>query len=190
VNYSWNIPSGNLKGVSEKVLGGWNLSGVTTIQDGTPLTITDKAGASVFGLQGFSRAQMCSGSTYADISTPGGLTSRLGGASGGPGYLNAKAFCTSQLPAIGDGTGFGNSGIGVLLGPGQFNWDVSLAKTTRVGGLREDATLQFRAEFFNLFNHAQFSNPAVAVDSAGSFGQITSLSVNPRLIQFGLKYTF
>ena len=190
VNYSWNIPSGNLKGVSEKVLGGWNLSGVTTIQDGTPLTITDKAGASIFGLQGFSRAQMCAGSTYADISTPGGLTSRLGGASGGPGYLNAKAFCTSQLPAIGDGTGFGNSGIGVLLGPGQFNWDVSLAKITRVGGLREDATLQFRAEFFNLFNHAQFSNPAVAVDSAGSFGQITSLSVNPRLIQFGLKYTF
>ena len=78
----------------------------------------------------------------------------------------------------------------MLLGPGQFNWDVSLAKMTRVGGLREEATLQFRAEFFNLFNHAQFSNPVVAVDSAGSFGQITSLSVNPRLIQFGLKYTF
>jgi hypothetical protein len=56
--------------------------------------------------------------------------------------------------------------------------------------LHEDATLQFRAEFFNLFNHAQFSNPAVAFDSAASFGQITALSVNPRLIQFGLKYTF
>jgi len=59
-----------------------------------------------------------------------------------------------------------------------------------VGGIREDGTLQFRAEFFNVFNHAQFSNPAVAVDSAASFGQITSTSVNPRLIQFALKYAF
>jgi len=190
LNYSWDIPVGNLTGAASKVLGGWNLSGVTTIQDGTPLTITDKNGASIFGLQGFSRAQMCAGATYANIATPGGLTSRLGGASGGSGYLSSQAFCTNQLPAIGDGTGYGDSGIGVILGPGQFNWDVSLAKTTRVGGLHEDATVQFRAEFFNLFNHSQFSNPAVAVDSPASFGQITGLSVNPRLIQFGLKYIF
>jgi hypothetical protein len=188
LNYSWNIPTGNLKGAGDKLLGGWNVSGVTTIQDGTPLTITDKNGASIYGLQGFSRAQMCPGATYANIATPGDITTRLGGVSGGPGFLNASAFCAT--PALGDGTGFGNSGIGVLLGPGQFNWDVSVAKITKVGGLHEDATLQFRAEFFNLFNHAQFSNPAVAFDSAASFGQITALSVNPRLIQFGLKYTF
>jgi hypothetical protein len=60
---------------------------------------------------------------------------------------------------------------------------------TKVGGLREDATLQFRTEFFNAFNHAQFNNPAVNV-ALGSFGQITSTSVNPRLIQFALKYAF
>ncbi len=190
VNYSWDIPYGNLKGVSQRLLSGWNLSGITTVQDGTPLTITDKNGASIFGLQGFSRAQICAGDTYASIPTAGGLTSRLGGISGGPGYLNAAAFCTNQLPQIGDGTGFGNSGIGVILGPGQFNWDLSLAKVTRVGGLSEGATLQFRTEFFNVFNHTQFSNPAVAVDSPASFGQITGTSVNPRLIQFGLKYVF
>jgi len=189
LSYSWNIPYGNLKGVSGKLLSGWNLSGVTTIQDGTPLTITDKNGATIYGLT-TSRAQMCAGKTYADIPTAGDLDTRLGGVSGGPGFFSPTAFCTSQLPKIGDGTGFGNSGIGVILGPGQFNWDVSLAKTTRVGGIREDGTLQFRAEFFNIFNHAQFSNPAVAVDSAASFGQITSTSVNPRLIQFALKYAF
>ena len=50
----------------------------------------------------------------------------------------------------------------------------------------------FRAEFFNLFNHAQFNNPAVVDFSKASttFGQITSTSVNPRLIQFALKYVF
>jgi hypothetical protein len=79
----------------------------------------------------------------------------------------------------------------VILGPGQFDWDVSLAKTTTVGGITERATLQFRAEFFNLFNHPQFSNPVgLDVNSAASFGQITSMSVNPRLIQFALKYAF
>jgi hypothetical protein len=65
------------------------------------------------------------------------------------------------------------------------------------GGLREDATLLFRAEFFNAFNHPQFSftvnNDSAAGNqdaSAATFGQITTSSVNPRLIQLVLKYTF
>jgi len=61
---------------------------------------------------------------------------------------------------------------------------------TKVGGLNEGATLQFRTEFFNAFNHAQFSVPAVVDFSKTTFGQITSTSVNPRLIQFALKYAF
>jgi hypothetical protein len=169
------------------LINGWNLSGLTTVQDGTPLTITDGSGATIYGLQN-SRAQMCSGMKYADIATAGDLTSRIGGVSGGPGYLNMQAFCPP--PAVGNGTGYGNSGIGVILGPGQFDWDVSTAKTTRVGGIAENATLQFRAEFFNFFNHPQFSNPAVNVNQPSSFGQLTGLSVNPRLIQFALKYLF
>jgi hypothetical protein len=57
--------------------------------------------------------------------------------------------------------------------------------------LKEDAALQFRTEFFNAFNHAQFNNPAVVdVSKATTVGQITSTSVNPRLIQFALKYVF
>jgi hypothetical protein len=88
-----------------------------------------------------------------------------------------------------NGTGWGNTGIGVILGPGQFNFDAALSKTTVVGGVHENATLQFRTEFFNMFNHPQFNTPAL-VDSAATFGQITSTSVNPRIIQLALKYIF
>ena len=77
----------------------------------------------------------------------------------------------------------------IFQGPGQLNFDTSLIKTTKVGGINENATLQFRAEFYNLLNHTQFSNPQLRVD-LGNFGQITSTSVAPRLIQLALKYTF
>jgi hypothetical protein len=188
IDYSWDLPFGQHTGLVGKLVNGWNLSGVTTLQDGTPLTINDGSGATIYGLTN-SRANMCPGATYGSIATSGDLTSRLGGASGGPGYLNLSAFCAP--PSIDGGTGYGNSGIGVLLGPGQFDWDVSLAKTTIVGGINERAMLQFRAEFFNLFNHPQFNNPVgLDVNQPTSFGQITGMSVNPRLIQFALKYAF
>ena len=74
-------------------------------------------------------------------------------------------------------------------GPGQDSWDITLAKLTKVGGIRENATLEFRTEFFNAFNHPQFGNPTTNVGSA-AFGNITIRSVNPRLIQFALKYSF
>ena len=66
---------------------------------------------------------------------------------------------------------------------------MALNKTTRVGGLSEAATVQFRAEFFNSFNHPQFTTPGT-VFGTGSFGKIGATSVAPRIIQFGLKYIF
>ncbi len=195
INYSWDIPYKRTNGFAGKLLGGWNLSGVTTIQDGQPMNITDIDGGSIYcgGCQAAfsnvqSRAEMAVGATYADVPTAGGVEARLGGVSGGPGYINSKAF--GALPVIGDGTGWGNSGVGILLGPGQFNFDAALIKTTRVGGLSENATLQFRSEFFNLFNHPQFANPVSTDVTQVNFGWITATSVNPRLIQFALKYIF
>ncbi len=194
LNYSWDLPIGNREGLTGKLLSGWNLSGVTVVQDGTPLTITDTRGGTIYGFgpgsSVTSRAQFCSGMGPANVGTPGGVGARLGGSVlGGPGYFNAAAFCTT--PVIGNGTGYGDSGVGIILGPGQFNWDMALLKMTKVGGLREDATLQFRTEFFNAFNHPQFNNPGVVdVSKASTFGQITTTSVNPRLIQFALKYVF
>jgi hypothetical protein len=194
VNYSWDLPSRNMAGFVGKLASGWNLSGVTIVQDGTPMSITDTRGGTIYGFgpgaQVTSRAQFCSGMGPANVPTAGGVEARLGGSVlGGPGYFNAAAFCTT--PVIGNGTGYGNSGVGIILGPGQFNWDMAVLKTTKVGGLREDATLQFRTEFFNAFNHPQFNNPAVVdVSKTTTFGQITTTSVNPRLIQFALKYVF
>ncbi len=78
---------------------------------------------------------------------------------------------------------------GSIRGPGNDNWDTTLAKETKVGGLREDATLTFRTEFFNVWNHAQYQNPGTAVGTS-SFGVINQSSVAPRLIQFALKYQF
>jgi hypothetical protein len=195
INYNYSLPAGHFDGIAGKLTSGWVLSGVTIVQDGTPLTVTDTRGGTVYGFGGagneLSRAQYCAGMSAANAASTGSVQQRLGGANGGQGWFNKSAFCA--IPAIGsDGiaTGYGDSSIGIVLGPGQFNWDMSLTKTTKVGGVREDATLQFRTEFFNTFNHPQFSNPAVVDFSKGTFGQITSSSVNPRLIQFALKYAF
>ena len=164
------------------------------VQDGTPLTITDTRGGSIYGFGSgsaiTSTAEFAAGMGSANVATPGGIEARLGGATGGPGYFNKAAFGTT--PVIGNGTGYGNSGFGIILGPGQFNLDATLQKTTKVGGIREDAALVFRTEFFNVFNHPQFANPTGSqLDvSKSTFGQITSTSVNPRLIQFALKYVF
>jgi hypothetical protein len=185
LNYSWDIPSGHLKGAGAQVLGGWNVSGLTTIQDGQPMSLYDSAGGGVYGLTGgVSRVQMAPGMTYASLVTPGGVENRLNN------YFNQSAL--ANIPYIGSDPGatvWGNSGVGIIFGPGQFNFDATISKTTRVGGIHENAALQFRAEFFNLFNHPQFNNPDNG-RTDGSFGQISSTSVNARLIQLALKYIF
>ena len=187
INYAYLLPFGTHQGFLGFLTSGWNLSGVTTIQNGTPLTITDSAGGTIYA-SGDSRAQMRAGDTYSSIKTPGGVEDRLGGASGGPGYLNPLAFDSKALPQIGNGTGYGNAGIGIILGPGQFNFDLSLEKTTHI---TERQTVIFRAEAFNLFNHPQFLNPGtLAVSTPATFGQITASSVNPRILQLALKYVF
>jgi Carboxypeptidase regulatory-like domain len=200
VNYSYDLPFGKHSGGLGLLANGWNVSGVTTIQDGTPLTVTDQRGGTVYALGTYdtARAEVCPGASYGSIATSGGIESRLGGRSGGPGYLNPNAFATPMgncpmiappvAPFSPDGsTLFGDSGAGILLGPGQFNWDISLIKTTNI---TERQQVIFRAEFFNAFNHAQFSNPFLAVDTPATFGQITTTSVGPRIIQFALKYVF
>ncbi len=216
INYSYELPFGKHNGVAGKLLEGWNLSGVTTIQDGSPMTFVDGGAGTAYGTNGtgttsgFGRAQLCPGATAATIATSGGIESRLGGYSGGPGYFNTSAFCaapaimpngvtiTTQAACPTCATLFGNSGNGILLGPGQFNFDVSILKTTR---MTERSTLQFRAEFFNLFNHPQFGTLDPGSGTGGTQsslpqplsqgqGNIISTSVNPRVIQLGLKLIF
>ncbi len=190
INYSYNLPFGTHTGLLGTVANGWNVSGVTTVQDGTPLTITDQNAGTVFDLGDYDtpRAQMCPNTTYRSIATPGGMISRLNN------YLNINAFCpapiapyATETPGTAAPTLYGNSGVGVIQGPGQFNWDISLMKPFKI---TERHQLLFRTEFFNTFNHPQFGNPATAISTPSTFGQITTTTVNPRIMQFALKYSF
>jgi hypothetical protein len=199
INYSWDLPFGKHDGLVGKFTNGWSLAGVTVVQDGLPLTITDTRGGAIYGIGGpsaqLSTVEFATGMTAANVATSGGDEARLGGPiNGGPGWFNKAAFGTlpvvGAINGVGGGTGWGNSGVGINLGPGQLNFDSTLQKTTKVGGLHEDAALVFRAEFFNAFNHAQFSTPVSTDFSSPTFGQITQTAVNPRLIQFALKYVF
>jgi hypothetical protein len=159
------------------------------------MTIIDTNTGTAYGTNGsdesvgISRAQLCAGVTRDQLGTSGDIRKRLGGASGGSGYINQSAFCNAPLVpfSVADATEFGNSGVGILLGPGQFNWDLAATKNTKIA---EGQNLQFRAEFFNVLNHANFANPAVQRNTPGTFGTITATSGNPRIIQFALKYAF
>jgi len=220
VNYSWDLPGYNRRGLAGAFIGGWNLSGVTTVQDGTPLMLIDESAGSAYGVPntnndstGYGRPQMCPGMTYADIPASGGVEARLNG------YWNTSAFCgppaimpngttifystspsnsgAAQCQAANGGvpcaTLYGNAGPGILKGPGQFNFDAALLKTSHI---RETLLMQLRFEFFNLFNHPQFADPGAAGSSDNTLAdvhannKITDTSVGPRIIQLGLKFMF
>ena len=96
-------------------------------------------------------------------------------------WIDTTAICAPAAIGSDGSTAYGNAGQSVMQGPGQFNTDFSLGKTFRVGGLREDAVLAFRTEFYNALNHPQFANPGTSLNTA-TFGVITQNSVAPRLI--------
>jgi hypothetical protein len=193
--YSYDLPFGSPKGALGKLATGWNVSGNVIVQTGTPLTVTDTAaGTAYYGAAnpgspegGSSTAQLAPSITYSQIPTSGGVESRLGGASGGPGFLNKSAFANPTVISSDGATLFGNSGAGIFRGPDQINFDVSLIKNTRI---TERHNVQFRTEFFNIANHPVFANPTLARNNANLFGVINQTIGNPRLVQFALKYSF
>jgi len=205
VSYQYQLPF-RASGSLQKIVEGWSLSGVTLVQSGNPITLFDSRGGSAYGMlssgtyeNGLSRAQLCPGMTYKDIATKGSVKERLG-RTGDPTttrFFNIAAFCAP--PTIDLGTGFGDTGVGIVRGPGQANFDFSITKLTTIA---EGKTLQFRTEFFNLFNHAQFAipvgtqvgglagNQTIYPSNPNLFGVITGTSVNPRLIQLALRLQF
>jgi len=221
VNYSYDLPFGNgTTGVEEKLIKGWNVSGVTIAQSGDPLTfIAPGVTGTAFGtsttsyLTGLTTAQLCPGFS-GSLKTPGGARKNLGdfwnynafgtftGPPVSPGGPATYVPCPSAPVPFGDATAtsYGNTGTGIVLGPGQFNWDISILKNTQI---TERVRMQFRADFYNAFNHAQFADPGagsfgsigfenVTTTIAGQpiYGQITHTNVNPRLIQFGVHFLF
>ena len=102
------------------------------------------------------------------------------------GQLISEFFDTSLFVPNAIGT-FGNTGKNILRGPRFFNTDFGMLKNTRI---TERAALQFRAEFFNLFNNVNFNQPDNYVsDGPGVFGGIFSAK-DPRILQFALKLLF
>ena len=178
-NFVWQAPSA-AKGVHGALANGWMVSGVVTIQSGNPLTFTNGAFTNIYG--GTSRAQMCPGFNYGGIINSGAVDTKLSS------YFNINSMNCAPV-AIGNGYGWGSSGVGIVLGPPESAADLSLGRTFKTPGPTETSNVQFRAEFYNALNHPNFSNPGTTVNSS-SFGQITSMSVAPRLVQFGLKYVF
>jgi hypothetical protein len=185
-NYDYQLPApAQGKGFAGTILTGWSMAGIIIIQSGLPMTLTDPKGGGVYGGAGTSTITLCPGESNASLATSGRDQTRLGN------WINAGPTVICPAPVVGpDGsTGYGNTGLNIISGPGQFNTDFSIGKRTTVGGIRENAELAFRVEFYNSFNHPQFANPGTTYGTA-TFGVITQSSVAPRLIQFGVKYLF
>jgi len=184
VNFDYQLPAPvGVHGAAGAALKGWSLTGIIIMQSGLPMTLTDPNGGSVYGKAATSTITLCPGASYGSLVTSGGTDTRLNN------WINTSAICAPMVAGPDGSTAYGTAGQSIMNGPGQFNTDFSLGKKTRVGGLREDAILAFRMEFYNALNHPQFSNPGTTLDSA-TFGVITQQSVAPRLIQFALKYLF
>jgi hypothetical protein len=159
-----------------RLLSRWQISGMSVLQSGLPITVVDSTAGSVYGnLPGMSWAN-CTG---ANPASSGPLSARING------YFNPAAF--TAPPVIGDGTGFGNCGVGTLRGPSELNLDLGIQKNFAI---TEASNLECRAEFFNLSNTPKFNLPVSDYAAGPAFGVISSTSSNPRIIQFALKYNF
>jgi len=176
-------------GLTQKTLGGWEASGVVTLQSGSPFTPVDSAGGSAYALSSPNLAtpNFAPGFGCANGYTSGGRTARLANCVNPLAYTK-DAVLPLSTGGLSDATGYGTAPRNCVIGPPQKNVDFTLGKTFR---LTEQQSLRFRADFFNLFNHPSFANPsATDIENPSSFTQITSVVGTPRLIQFSLKYSF
>ena len=197
LNFIWSTPKFSAAPVLiHQLLTNWEFSGIGVIQSGAALSVVDGNAGSVYGLLGGEvRAQL----TGNDPSTHGSLFSRVVGTGR---YLNATAF--TRAPEAPNGTSladqdFGNSGVGIVRGPGQHNLDFAVE---RIFPVKAESNLRFRAEVFNLTNTPQFGNPNTNLGygdpslanptASASFGRITGEQggPHPRIIQFAAKYSF
>ncbi|MBI4874736.1 MAG: TonB-dependent receptor [Acidobacteria bacterium] len=170
VSYLWELPAvGKWSWFGKQVLSGWQMSGITRLESGTPMTVTAGSDRNLDG----------NANDRADLNgdpIPGGGRSRDEWLLR---YFNTAAFA---LPALGTA---GTSGRSILLGPGSQTWNLSAFKNFVPF---ESHRLQFRAELFSAFNHTNFGNPNTALNSS-NFGRILGAG-GARVVQFGLKYGF
>jgi hypothetical protein len=192
---SWELPIDrpfHNQRIMRKITEGWQANVITTFQTGQPITIfsnNDNSGQGNF----LDRPNLIGPQRTFNARTIQSLGGDCGGGTGNFYFDPAAYDCgfntpdANGIPPIpyGDLASYGNLARNSLRGPGINNWDISFLKTTKI---TEKTALEFRAEFFNAFNHVQFLNPDTG-GFDGTFGQI-SQDRGPRLIQFGLKLSF
>ncbi len=215
VSYRYDLPFyRTATGTSSALLGGWSISGISIFQSGTPFSVIDSSAGTGFLGPGFTPAtlgaSLAPGATIAAGKTSGDIHKRIDG------YLNLTNFTAApQLyptQCLTDSnfctTDFGDLRRNIYRGPFQQSWDFSLIKNFR---LTERQSLRFTADFFNIWNHANFGNPAItdvettfcstpgvgSCDANGRlsqdatpFGKIVQTVGTPRLIQFSLRWAF
>jgi hypothetical protein len=173
---SYQIPyRGRTDGLAHAALAGWQLNGIANFASGTPFTVYDSANVA---LQGSSPEITGFYSSRPNLVTDPNVWPHTAGQ-----WISRAAFQRLD-PATAAGQ-FGNEGRNAVRGPGVSQVDLSLLKTF---GVTEHARLQFRAECFNLANHANFGIPDNDIASP-NFGRVLEAGA-PRLMQFGIKLIY
>jgi hypothetical protein len=177
-SFVWDLPDPGKQTGSKllsAILGGWQASGIVTVQSGRVFSIYS-SGDRTAGAAGGP-----GGDALAD------LTGNLTVTGGSRGAQIAKYFDTSAVSQARAGT-YGTLGRNVLRGPRYSNTDLSIARAFPLS-FREGLRLLFRSEFFNLFNHPNLGRPAGTIGNS-DFGRITSTDGDPRILQISLKVEF
>jgi Carboxypeptidase regulatory-like domain len=183
----------NWNSLTNALLGGWQVTAIEKITSGFPIFIIDSNAASTAGANLINIGTASPAGRPDEVSNPFqvGTGANLGcnGNAAPPTHLGAKGYwfnpCAFAAPATGE---LGSANRAPISGPDFVNTDFSVIK--RFALPWENMGLDFRAEIFNLFNHAQFGLPANDINAPNQFGLISSTVNNPRLVQFGLKLTF
>jgi len=187
ISYVWDMPFFKTPGLTNKVLGGWAFSGITTFQTGTPFSVVvsnDNAGVA---------NGVAANSARADLVGDPRAISQSGEAFFGPLFGNPNAFADPR------GLTFGDSGRDVLTNPHRVNFDMALFKHFKV---TESMGFEFRAEAFNVFNHIEWGD--IYGDSGSAAGNNSSgtnvidtdgflrpnIAHKPRILQLALKFVF
>jgi hypothetical protein len=181
VSYTVQLPLNNFTGdFCKRLTTGWQLSGITTFATGLPIQLSETDDNSLSG----TFDDTIDIPSYNPGNGPLYINRNPRNAAGQP-YFNPNYFQREPLGQV------GNAMRRYFTGPGINNFDMALLKDTKI---TESMQLQFRAEAFNIFNHAQFDNPSTAIGDVdnmvpGGFGYITSAQ-NPRIMQIALKLLF
>jgi hypothetical protein len=173
----WDIPAPHYDGFKGKVVDGWGASAIITYQSGFPIRIQDPDDTELQNSDGFFEG--------ANTPTETAPVQFLNPKKNGNFWFNPSNFTDSTVTGTGFGT-FGNTPHALCCGPALSDTDLVISKKTPIN---ERWNSEFRAEFYNAWNHTQFANPdGNFADS--TFGQILKTRESPRVIQFGLKILF